>query len=267
MQEDNDQYDTREDIVLLEWEFSPSDYFEEEFTLTYDDCQLVIKEGKIEARIDPIVYNQKDKMRNSLYEFLNNRFSGVELYSHKPYKLSETSETRVYADGRKDVTIYAKVSMISISSLTVDTIISDKNGKIISDSKRDRIQKKQEFAQLIGDFSSSDSVATSLVRSYKAAVSDADNELVHLYEIRDALSKYFRGEKEALKELNLQKSDWSDLGRLANYEPLIQGRHRGQSVGGLRSATEKELDNARNIAKKFVEAYFIYLKKKQVKSI
>ena len=251
-----------EDIVLLKWEFSPPDYFEEELTLEYDDCQLVIKEGKVEARIDPSLYDQNDKMRNSLYEFLNSRFSGVELYSHKPYKLSEASETRLHADGRKDVVIHAKTSIISISSLTADIIICDKNGNIISDSKRDRIQKKQEFAQLVGDFSSGDLVATSLMTSYKAAVSDPDNELVHLYEIRDALSKYFLGEKLARKVLNLTKDDWSYLGRLANDEPLIQGRHRGRSIGGLRNATEKELEYARNIARKFVEAYLIYLSKK-----
>jgi len=267
IQEDNDQSDTRGDIVLLEWEFSPPDYFEQDLTLKHDDCQLVIKEGKVEARIDPSVYDQNNKMRNSLYEFLNNIFSGVELYSHKPYKLSEASEIRLHADGRKDVVIYAKASIISTSSLTVDTIICDKNGNIISDSKRDRIQKKQEFAQLVGDFSSGDSVATSLMTSYKAAVSDPDNELVHLYEIRDALSKHFIGENPARKILNLTKDDWSYLGRLANDEPLIQGRHRGKSIGGLRNATEKELENARNIAKKFIEAYLIYLKKKQGKFI
>ncbi|TET88908.1 MAG: hypothetical protein E3J96_02200 [Sulfurovum sp.] len=251
-----------EDIVLLEWEFSPPDYFEEEFCIEHDHCQLVIKEGKVEARIDPSVYDQNHKMRNSLHEFLNNRFSSEELSSHKPYELSEASETRLHADGRKDVTIFGKASIISTSSLTVDIIICDKNGNILSDSKRDRIQKKQELAQLVGDFSSGDSVATSLMASYKAAVNDPDNELVHLYEIRDALSKHFLDEKSARKALNLKKADWSYLGKLANDEPLKQGRHRGKSIGELRDATEKELDDARNIARKFIEAYLIYLSKK-----
>ena len=261
IQEDNVQSDSMADIVLLEWEFSPPDYFEEEHTIEHDDCQLVIKEGKVEARIDPSVYDQNNKMRDSLYEFLDKRFSGVEIYSHKPYKLSEASEIKLYTDGRKDVVVYAKVSMIGTVSMTADVTISDKDGNIISDSKRDRIQKKKKFAQLVGDFSYDDPVANSLITSYKTSVSDPDNELIHLYEIRDALSKCFLGDKEAQKRLNLKKSDWSNLGRLANNEPLIQGRHRGKSTGELRSATDKELDDARNIAKKFIEAYLTYIKK------
>jgi hypothetical protein len=104
------------------------------------------------------------------------------------------------------------------------------------------------------------------MKSYKAAVSDYSNELVHLYEICDALSKHFSGIKSAQTVLNLKKSDWSNLGKIANNEPLKQGRHRGKSIGELRDATEKELDDARNIAKKFVKAYLIYLKKMQGKS-
>jgi hypothetical protein len=61
--------------------------------------------------------------------------------------------------------------------------------------------------------------------------------------------------------MGLNATDWSRLGRLANSEPLKQGRHRGKSAGGLRDASESELVEARNIARSFVEAYLMYLDK------
>lgn len=91
------------------------------------------------------------------------------------------------------------------------------------------------------------------------AVVDPNNELVHLYEIRDALAKKFGREGACCKVLHFSSSQWSRLGRLANSEPLNQGRHRGKSLGKLRDTTEAELQEARNIARNFVEAYFAYL--------
>jgi len=147
---------------------------------------------------------------------------------------------------------------MTITSGNVDLIVKDKNGSIISDSRRDRIEKKKELAELAEAYSSNP-VAESLLSSYKAAVNDPDNELVHLYEIRDALSKLFSGEKQARNALRLKASEWSRLGQLANSEPLKQGRHRGKSAGELRDASEEELTEARKIARSFVESYLVYL--------
>lgn len=99
----------------------------------------------------------------------------------------------------------------------------------------------------------------SICPTYPAAVKYPENELVHLYEIRDTLSKLFNGKKPACKALCLSASHWSRLGKLANDEPLKQGRHRGKSAGELRDASESELLEARNIACNFIESYLLYL--------
>ena len=90
-------------------------------------------------------------------------------------------------------------------------------------------------------------------------MNDANNELVHLYEIRDALSRRFGGESPACQVLHISSTDWSRLGQLANSEPLRQGRHRGKNLGILRNATDAELTEARNIGRQFVEAYLEFL--------
>ncbi len=55
--------------------------------------------------------------------------------------------------------------------------------------------------------------------------------------------------------LGITKRDWSELGRLANIEPLSQGRHRGKNLGAIRDATAEELGKARALAKSMIEAY------------
>ena len=247
-----------EDVVILEWTFTPKDYFEDEIHIERDDYEMIINDGLVEARISPEVYDEEHKMRDSLHKNLDDRFLGVQLLTHRPYKLSKASMYRLHPDGRKDVTVFPESCVMTITAGNVDLVVKDKDGNIISDSRRERVEKKKELAELAETYSS-DPVAASLLASYKAAVNDPDNELVHLYEIRDALSKLFSGEKEAHKALKISASEWSRLGQLANSEPLKQGRHRGKSAGGLRDASEEELTETRKIARNFVEAYLVYL--------
>jgi len=98
-----------------------------------------------------------------------------------------------------------------------------------------------------------------MLRSYDASVRDPNNELVHLYEIRDALSAKFGGENSARTALAITSTQWSRLGQLCNQEPLRQGRHRGKTGEALRDANEGELAEARGIARAMIEAYLQHL--------
>ena len=117
------------------------------------------------------------------------------------------------------------------------------------------------LADLAEKYRDSDPTTASLLNSYKAAVNDPNNELVHLYEIRDTLSRKFGGKNAACQQINISATQFSRLGLLADKEPLRQGRHRGKNPGALRDATEAELTEARNIARQFVAAYLEYLER------
>jgi hypothetical protein len=83
---------------------------------------------------------------------------------------------------------------------------------------------------------------------------DPANELVHLYEIRDALSEKFGSQSKARRELVITREQWNGLGALADRAPLREGRHRGKHPGRLRDATSEELNEARSIAKSMIHA-------------
>jgi hypothetical protein len=90
--------------------------------------------------------------------------------------------------------------------------------------------------------------------SYSRAVSDPRNELIYLYEIREALSKKYGGEAKAIVALGISKNRWKRLGILANVEPLEEGRHRGKDEI-RRAASSQEIQEARNITRELIESY------------
>jgi hypothetical protein len=242
-------------VMVLEWNFSPPDYFEEVLEISREDYTMTIRDGKVQAKIDSPIYDANPSMRRTLHDALNDRFLGVQLLTHRAYELSTSTMTRVHADGHRDIFMEAEPGRIVISGNAVDFQVIDKDGNVISDSKRDRIEKKKSLAELVTTHRATDGLLASLLRSYDAAVRDPNNELVHLYEVREALSVKFGGENGARSALGITPSRWSRLGQFCNNEPLRQGRHRGKTGGVLRDATESELTEARGIARAMIEAY------------
>ncbi len=98
-----------------------------------------------------------------------------------------------------------------------------------------------------------------MLSSLARATADPRNELVHVYELRDALAREFSGDRNAIKGLGLSSSSWARLGFLANGAPIHQGRHRGEHGEALRDATAAELSEARGIAATFLRRYLIAL--------
>jgi hypothetical protein len=239
-------------VVVVEWQYSPPAYFEETIRILRSDYTMTIADGKVEARIDSAIYDANPALRQGLHDALNDRFLGVQLLGNTAYELSRSTMTRLHPDGRRE--IYVDVEAHLVLSDKVDSQIIDKDGTVVADSKRNRIAKKKKLAELVGTYRATDETLTSLLRSYNAAVRDPDNELVHLYEIRDALSTKFGDKRMAQSALRISSSSWSRLGKLCNDEPLRQGRHRGKTPGTLRDATEAELKEARGIARAMVEA-------------
>jgi hypothetical protein len=131
----------------------------------------------------------------------------------------------------------------------------DAEGNTIWDSRKERLDGRRSLASLLSEHRLIDPVADVVSRSYNAAVENPANELVHLYEIREAISKKLGGKCATISALGLTKTEWSRFGVLTNFEPLRQGRHRGKNADNLRDASEAELGEARAFARKMIEAY------------
>lgn len=248
------------EIVLLKWSFEPKDYFGDEVPINREGYEMIINNGVVEAHINPSIYDEEHKLRDVLHKDLENRFLAAQVLKHKPFILSKSAMYRLHADGRMDTTVFPDSMTLGMAfgAPIVDVVVRNEEGNVVVDSYGDRVRRENRIFELISKNSDND-VVSALLKSYQFSIKDPDNELVHLYEIRDKLAKVFGGENEAKKILKLSSSKWSRLGALANDESLKQGRHRGKNIGGLRDATVNELSEARAIALSFLEAYLEYV--------
>jgi hypothetical protein len=243
---------------LFEWTYSPPDYFEEPFEVVRDDYTMTILPGKVEARVASNTFAGNPAIRDEMHAFLNDRFLGAQLVAFRPYELSDSRRTCVHPDGRKDVFIELKGLAAVATGGTVDIRMTSANG-VVYDSKAERTAAKRRLAELVQLHRSSSPVLTAMLTSFSNAIRDPQNELVHLYEVRDALAAELGGKSNAIATLGITSAAWSRLGQLSNDEPLRQGRHRGKSGVALRDATHAELNEAREIARSMLNLYVNHL--------
>ncbi len=242
--------------VVVEWKYDPRNYFEENIIIKNDNYEIKIDDGLVSAKIDPDFFNSSKDLIDTLQIYVESRFLAVQLMTHKPFELSKPSRYDLRADGKKNVYISIEPAILKLSGANVDLVVKDKNGNVISDTKKERIDKERWFAEKVAKYRSNDPVLDQMLKSYNMSVTGPKNELVYLYEIRDAASKKFGVKSKALSELQISDNEWSSLGRIANKH-----RHRGRNLGILHEAEQSELLKARKIAVKIVENYLIYLNK------
>lgn len=245
--------------VQLEWKYSPETYIEEPISVEFEGGTLEIKDGVALALVDPELFHADHSIRDELTRKVESRLHAVQIMTHKSFELSKPSRTEIQEDGRKHYFVEVDSCVIATSLGSVDSTVKDKDGNIVSDTKRERLDRQSKFADLVEKHRASDATLDQMLKSYQQSVKDPSNELVHLYEIRDALSKKFGSRNATIEALGNTSREWDEIGKLANYLPLEQGRHRGQAVGSLRSAEPSELETARKSAAHLVEKYLEFL--------
>ncbi len=244
--------------TVLEWTYQPTTYFEASYSHSTLECIIAIADGKVTATLvvpqDPV----KPDLLRVVEARVETIFSARQLLTHQPYGLTGPTTYQHHASGRMDVSISLDVAEVLMLCEKIDVVKKSPSGKIIQDTRAERIAEHTRFVNLMVQ-KRSDPLLQFLLHSYSAAVNDPANELVHLYEIRDALAKRLDGKHTALKHLGIPESEWQRLGFLADEAPLKQGRHRGKHLGSLRDATQGELDEARQIVHGWIEKYALSL--------
>lgn len=247
--------------IQLEWTYSPATYLEESISLEIDGCSIKIDNGKAMATLEPSFFEENKDIRDALTHKIENYFFAVQLFTHAGFNLNEPVRTDILNNGKRTIYLEFHDSISISSSISADLIIKDLSDNVVLDTKQERLNKQRWFAGTINRFRATDITLAHMLQSYQKSVDDPDNELVHLYEIRDALNQHFGSKKKAIKQLQIKESTWDEIGKLANALPLKQGRHRGSSVGQLREATQTELREARTAARNLIESYLQSLEK------
>lgn len=248
--------------VHLEWQYTPPNYLEQPIKISRPGICLEISNGIAVAHIEPETFENNSSVSDDLTKVIENRLYAVQVSTHKKFSLGKPSRSDFREDGKRNIFIEVPFIAIGASLGIPDIVMIDKEGNIISDSRQERIDKQKWFAEIVDKYRDVDSTLDHILKSYRNSVMDQEDEFVHLYEIRDALSVKFGGENNAKKKLEITNNEWKVIGELANNKPLKQGRHRGRkSVGALRAATPSELEVARKSAAYLIERYLFFLEK------
>ena len=186
----------------------------------------------------------------------------MQLATRQAFSLEGPIVTRLRADGTKCRTLEIQGGACLVTGCRVDVKVRNSDGKLIRDSRQERLDDKQLLSDLAAKHGA-DTTLTAMLNSFTVALRDRNDELVHLYEVRDALASRFGNAQAAQKATEVSASDWSDLGRICNELPLRQGRHRGKGGPALRDATADELHVAETVAVALIRGYMGYLEAAQ----
>ncbi len=235
----------------LEWTYEPADFFEAQYRHSNTEYDLLVEGGHATATLraaqDPI--NRQLQQRIAIR--LNNIFTVRQFQTHRKYVLQGP---RVYqhAAGRQNVIVQVGAAELLTVGEQADLVVQDSAGNVVRDTRAERIAEDTAVLDSLVPKIDQSQTLQSLIASYSRSVNDPGDELVHLYEIRDALSKHYGGGERARATLDITKAEWQRVGVLANVEPLEQGRHRGKHPTGRRIATAVELEEAREIVRRWI---------------
>lgn len=240
--------------TILEWTYEPQGFFEVPFELTFLEGQISISKGGVRGEFDGSCYDQGLEFRERIHAHVSSVFLAQQVQVPQYFKLSVASMAREYADGRRDVTAFIEPIRLKISMGRADVIIRSADGEIVQDTRAERLQKQQDFRESVAALAQGNDVLKRVLQSFSTALSDPDNLLIHLDEIRETFKTEYGSDKSAQEALNVTSKSWSRFGALANNEPLKEGRHRGRHRK-LRPATKSEIEHALSFSQELIEKY------------
>jgi hypothetical protein len=239
----------------LEYSYEPRDFFEVSTALSTNVGTVAVDAGTVIVTL----LEQTDPIDRAFVQPVTDIVRGIfhvrQLVDHREFTLRGPNVVQHRPDGLRDIVLLAEPARMEWRGYAPDILITDAEGNVIKDTRGERIRSNNDLLERIAPKISLSPLLKQMLRSYSEAVSDSSNELVHLYEIRDAVQSHFGDEGTARRVLAVSTADWTKLGRLANIEPVREGRHRGRQLGPLREATEDELEAARQIARRMIESF------------
>ena len=242
----------------IQWRYEPTDFYKIPASVTVNSYEITFDGGVAiswvsdvrEEKIKQLVVSLSKRLRSVVLSFqcqAHQRLDLVEGYSY--CEIHENGSSGSVVIKPAPAILYAKGGIGAV-------VIRDAEGNILTDSRLDAAAAGKDFAELILSAPEDHPLVLRLLKAYENAIHEPQNELIHLYEIRDALSEKYGN--TAYEILGLSEKSWNRFGKIANKLPLTQGRHRGRSKV-LSKANSKVLEYMRTYAREMIVAYIKHL--------
>jgi hypothetical protein len=185
----------------IEWKFTPEDFFEDEFEATCCGVPVRVGRGSVATSIDGDQYTLRPRLHEEMGEEIRSLFYGAQLVSRVPFSIKSPSRVHVDASGGQNIIVPLLGNEAKFFGGAVDVRQEAPDGTVLVDTRRDRFEKKLRLALLARKHRHSDATLRSMLRSLDGAVNDPADELLHLYEIKDAVCHEFAGRPHAIAAL------------------------------------------------------------------
>jgi len=246
--------------VKYEWSYTPRTAIKNILKIDSEYGEIIFRNGIVSVEIETSNCKWNESLKLDLK--VRSIAGSASLIEHKEIVLDGPCRSDTKKDGAKHYILNVHNCIIRTSSESVELVAYDQNGNEISNPRK-TIEKKIFTLALLFEKYRTDNFFKQMYNSYQQSITDSKNELIHLYEIRETICLIFNGKENSIKALNISKSQWDILGILANTEPLLEGRHRGKVMPGMkRQANTQELTDARQCALEMIEKYLNYLEQK-----
>src|SRR5258708_16543333 len=135
--------------VLLEWTYSPRDFFESPIEIARSNYPVDIAAGSISARMPATVFDADAEIKQRLHDALFDRMRGIQLLSRKPFQLSKPRLTRIEPDGRRHIFVELEGAVLTLSGGVVAITVNDASGHVVRETKQKRLQKKHRSGEIV----------------------------------------------------------------------------------------------------------------------
>jgi hypothetical protein len=241
--------------TTIAYRYEPASFFDEVTSLVIDAGSIIFDSGAatvtLSTATDRVAREMVDAVTLSVRAALQPR----QLVNRALFTLRAPSVTQVQANGSVDAMVIPGTGNAVAAGGALSVTVTAPDGTVTYDGTAARFGRGRDLVNSISVKLGRPATLNRMLESFSASIADSDNELVHLYDIRDAIGEHYGGANAARTALGIPSSDWSTLGRIANQEPVRQGRHRGQHLNGLRDASTEELACARAIAQAIIAAF------------
>jgi hypothetical protein len=237
----------------LTWSYEPKNLLEVAYERTEGDVQISINDGKAVAKVQGGEPQEQEEKR--LHAAVLRILQVLALQTDRRFELDPTPNVTEFQGPNRNIKMRMGVGAIVMTGGSVDFVKTDAAGKIVVDTKAERIEQQKADVDDISAKAQNHPVLSKMLDSYSAAMTDTEAEFVRLYEIRDAIVGHYGKEGEARAALNISSGDWSRFGQLANDAPVVEGRHRGKNLGPVRAATTAERNDMRRLAKEWIRKF------------
>ena len=235
--------------LLVTWTYEPRGFFRQSLLVRGDDYLLEADDGTATAKVyGDVAEDQSRELEDRMDMLIQHQFAASQLVDPRRFKL----ELRGVSRNRRDGT--ATVGAVFSGSFSVEQ--ASEWGQLKQEEREARLARMQRLAEGMARHAG-DGALASLIASFRAAIVDPGNALIHLYEVKEQLLDRFG--KQLATQLQVDNDVvMQNIHRLSN-DAVRQGRHRGKHAGSLRDATLQEMRAAQGSALDLIEGYIRYL--------